>query len=1513
MRALPHSLIRLIPAVLLLAPTAGRAAPLKEANITRIVNDVRVMEPEGAQQKAVLKQLVRDRQAVITGVQSRAELLFSDKTLTRLGANSLFTFREGTRDMDLRQGALLLQVPKGAGGAQIKTAAVTAAITGTTLMVEYQPGAGASPLTLPAATTPVADPAAAPQALPSVPVSTGAGAVASDVEGGVKILPPGETAFRPLNEGEAIPAGSSVMTSGSGSAVVSPAPGVVLRLLPGTTVRVQEASAPAAPGAPPRVKLDLQEGGLINIITRQNFSQVDYEVATPQGVCAARGTVFGIFVSGGRVIVLGAHGAAAFRGQAVGAGSAVAFGGGGGRVDPASAEFRGLLNQALGALNEAARRGMIPAGFLPEVRQQLERGGVRLDPAQRRLLEPPRGTLPAPAPGGPEVAGGGAGGEGKGYAKVVVLEGTVRVFITGKPGESILLKPGQMIIFPPDARRLPDPVDIDLDLLVKTSKLIEEMDEQDGARVADAGDLLGDSNILGDKDGDFFNETLILEAIGEQEGMIEDGTLGDTLLIIFDGNQALLLEEDGFAAIETLQDAIANPLDINAPLLPPLLTGPLVTNTLTTLDATTTVSTNPTILDNTTNLVLAEGRVMTGDPGTDGAPSKAEYLFGSVAPVDTAIDFQGNAPTPSAVFRFPTLTVSGAFPIDTSGAAAQSWLGLISETGINIAAGGAIDLAPLGDGLCFASATGGIDVLGTTFTLSGRELIFYGRGGNVLLGASSVFTGGGSGVLTALARDSLTFDGTASGLADIDLTSFTGDVNVNGSLAAGQISLNNEDPGQPGTQHVFLNGAAVLTANTLDVDAERLEMGGAALTAFSNANLFANEVVLDSGTVDAAFANIGGAASTVTLGSVAFGRAGAPPVGTFNIQAPNINLTATQSYNPSVVSVNYFLSGGTLDGGGNDLFGLRALNGFGTFTNLDNIEVNQGSIQLTGNLVNSGYLTALTGNASGEGRIFVNGDIGEAAGARPDDVYADGNIQAFNIYGENTLTAGGTTSSIIATGLIDMSGSSPVLSANGLIEAQAYALGACATLTAPIVRMGGNGTLNAYTVQSNNLQALNGEISVGGTVTPFTPQPNNGLIEARRFAANAVSFAGTADGQNGFNLDIRTTEDLRFGFSVGETGSVDASGGFSTTLNGGNGGLLFLRSTGGNVVVTDMSGDIRASGGFTGGNTTRGGNGGLVQMEALGANASISISDANVEAVGGFTTNLGVANNSQQSGNGGTLDLRAPNGGISINNSSLLTETRASYGLAGPVNTEGGAILVNADGPVTIGNSILHATGNPQDNTKSVRRGRIDIQTLRSYGVPTAALVVHNSSQLRAVTESLTPADQAFISLKVGDTTYSKGANGFIEIGDLAGSSTTLRADILRAQALNPSGGIKIFAGSTLDAKQQVLLYAGGLTTGGSILFTGAGQVNIDTQSLLARAGTIQVDSGTSVLFTGGSVGLYADTRNWSGSFGNFNVRPNNVTTPTTIGNNIQTGVVNGVGVVVDTRNAGGAPSAVGP
>jgi hypothetical protein len=131
----------LIGLILLIAPAGSAiAAELQEAQVTRIVKDVRLLPTQAVPRPAAVNETVRSDTAVRTGDESRTELTFTDKTLARLGANTIFTFNEGTRNLDLGTGVMLLHVPKGAGGAKISTAAVTAAITGTTVLIEAHSG-----------------------------------------------------------------------------------------------------------------------------------------------------------------------------------------------------------------------------------------------------------------------------------------------------------------------------------------------------------------------------------------------------------------------------------------------------------------------------------------------------------------------------------------------------------------------------------------------------------------------------------------------------------------------------------------------------------------------------------------------------------------------------------------------------------------------------------------------------------------------------------------------------------------------------------------------------------------------------------------------------------------------------------------------------------------------------------------------------------------------------------------------------------------------------------------------------------------------------------------------------------------------------------------------------------------------------------------------------------------------------------------------------------------------------
>lgn len=97
------------------------------------------MKAHGAPRPAAVNDAVTQQMGVRTGVESRAELTFTDLTLTRLGANTIFSFKQGTRELDLTSGAVLLQVPPKAPAVKVNTSAVTAAVTGGTALFATGP------------------------------------------------------------------------------------------------------------------------------------------------------------------------------------------------------------------------------------------------------------------------------------------------------------------------------------------------------------------------------------------------------------------------------------------------------------------------------------------------------------------------------------------------------------------------------------------------------------------------------------------------------------------------------------------------------------------------------------------------------------------------------------------------------------------------------------------------------------------------------------------------------------------------------------------------------------------------------------------------------------------------------------------------------------------------------------------------------------------------------------------------------------------------------------------------------------------------------------------------------------------------------------------------------------------------------------------------------------------------------------------------------------------------------
>ena len=110
-------------------PNEVSADELKEAKVTQVVQDVKVVPSGAAARPATVNETVQQGNAVQTGTQSRSELTFKDQTMTRLGEKTIYNVGGG-RTIELGSGQFLLYVPKKAGGAQVKMGPVTAAITG---------------------------------------------------------------------------------------------------------------------------------------------------------------------------------------------------------------------------------------------------------------------------------------------------------------------------------------------------------------------------------------------------------------------------------------------------------------------------------------------------------------------------------------------------------------------------------------------------------------------------------------------------------------------------------------------------------------------------------------------------------------------------------------------------------------------------------------------------------------------------------------------------------------------------------------------------------------------------------------------------------------------------------------------------------------------------------------------------------------------------------------------------------------------------------------------------------------------------------------------------------------------------------------------------------------------------------------------------------------------------------------------------------------------------------------
>ena len=114
--------------------------PLTESTFTEVVHEANVITATNkAGTPARTQEVFRVPDLVRTGRDSRVELTARDHTITRVGANTTFTFAAGGREIELKQGGILFHAPAGVGGGTITHRGSAAAVLGTTVLAEVLP------------------------------------------------------------------------------------------------------------------------------------------------------------------------------------------------------------------------------------------------------------------------------------------------------------------------------------------------------------------------------------------------------------------------------------------------------------------------------------------------------------------------------------------------------------------------------------------------------------------------------------------------------------------------------------------------------------------------------------------------------------------------------------------------------------------------------------------------------------------------------------------------------------------------------------------------------------------------------------------------------------------------------------------------------------------------------------------------------------------------------------------------------------------------------------------------------------------------------------------------------------------------------------------------------------------------------------------------------------------------------------------------------------------------------
>jgi hypothetical protein len=130
-------------------------------------------------------------------------------------------------------------------------------------------------------------------------------AVVDTVTGSVEFAPPGSGSFAPLRKGQELAVGSTIRTGGDGQADIITTPGSAIHLGPDSNLRINALAFAKSGGAVTQREAHLQlDSGVVSALIDPSTPKVtDFQVQTPEGSAAARGTFYAVAVSHGKTYV----------------------------------------------------------------------------------------------------------------------------------------------------------------------------------------------------------------------------------------------------------------------------------------------------------------------------------------------------------------------------------------------------------------------------------------------------------------------------------------------------------------------------------------------------------------------------------------------------------------------------------------------------------------------------------------------------------------------------------------------------------------------------------------------------------------------------------------------------------------------------------------------------------------------------------------------------------------------------------------------------------------------------------------------------------------------------------------------------------------------------------------------------------------------------------------------------------------------------------------------------------